>query len=141
MTDLNRRTVLGALGAAATLPLVPGMARAQDGPLKVGFVYIGPVGDFGWSYQHDQGRHLGNISVWHTSRQSRVGEVGYWVRSDEYGRGIATEAAARVLEVAFGTLGLHRVTLRIAVASGFTLRTTLPTTTTSGRTRSRFSAR
>ena len=24
--------------------------------LKVGFVYIGPVGDHGWSYQHDQGR-------------------------------------------------------------------------------------
>ncbi len=25
-------------------------------PLKIGFVYVGPVGDFGWSYQHDQGR-------------------------------------------------------------------------------------
>ncbi len=24
--------------------------------LKVGFVYVGPVGDFGYSYQHDQGR-------------------------------------------------------------------------------------
>jgi simple sugar transport system substrate-binding protein len=24
--------------------------------LKVGFVYVGPVGDFGWTYQHDQGR-------------------------------------------------------------------------------------
>jgi simple sugar transport system substrate-binding protein len=23
---------------------------------KVGFVYVGPVGDFGWSYEHDQGR-------------------------------------------------------------------------------------
>jgi simple sugar transport system substrate-binding protein len=56
MTDLNRRTVLGALGAAATLPIVPGMALAQDGPLKVGFVYIGPVGDFGWTYAHEQGR-------------------------------------------------------------------------------------
>jgi basic membrane protein A len=29
-------------------------AYAAD--LKVGFVYVGPVGDFGWSYQHDQGR-------------------------------------------------------------------------------------
>ena len=24
--------------------------------LKVGFVYVGPPGDFGWTYQHDQGR-------------------------------------------------------------------------------------
>ncbi|UTW05667.1 BMP family ABC transporter substrate-binding protein (plasmid) [Amphritea atlantica] len=29
--------------------------QAAD-PLKVGFVYVGPVGDHGWSYQHDQGR-------------------------------------------------------------------------------------
>lgn len=31
-------------------------AAAAAEPLKVGFVYVGPVGDFGWSYQHDQGR-------------------------------------------------------------------------------------
>ncbi len=30
-------------------------AMAQE-KLKVGFVYVGPVGDFGYSYQHDQGR-------------------------------------------------------------------------------------
>lgn len=30
-------------------------AMAAD-PLKVGFVYVGPIGDHGWSYQHDQGR-------------------------------------------------------------------------------------
>ncbi|MCH8530961.1 MAG: BMP family ABC transporter substrate-binding protein [Saccharospirillum sp.] len=27
-----------------------------DDPLKVGFVYVGPIGDYGWSYMHDQGR-------------------------------------------------------------------------------------
>lgn len=30
-----------------------GQAAAET---KVGFVYVGPVGDHGWSYQHDQGR-------------------------------------------------------------------------------------
>jgi hypothetical protein len=29
--------------------------RAQDDPLKVGFIYVGPIGDGGWTYQHDQG--------------------------------------------------------------------------------------
>ena len=24
--------------------------------LKIGFVYLGPIGDFGWTYQHDVGR-------------------------------------------------------------------------------------
>jgi basic membrane protein A and related proteins len=30
-------------------------ASAQD-PLSVGFVYIGPVGDYGWTYTHDRAR-------------------------------------------------------------------------------------
>ncbi len=31
------------------------MSNAAD-PLKIGFVYVGPIGDHGWTYQHDQGR-------------------------------------------------------------------------------------
>lgn len=42
--------------AAAALGLAAGAATAQDEPLKVGFIYVGPVGDFGWSYEHNQGR-------------------------------------------------------------------------------------
>jgi basic membrane protein A len=45
--------------AAASLTLGLGMgqlATADDDPLKVGFVYVGPVGDYGWSYEHDRGR-------------------------------------------------------------------------------------
>ena len=41
-----------ALAAAITLS-APAMA---DDPMKVGFVYVGPIGDHGWSYQHDLGR-------------------------------------------------------------------------------------
>ncbi len=29
---------------------------AAAGKIKVGFVYVGPVGDLGWTYEHDQGR-------------------------------------------------------------------------------------
>ena len=28
----------------------------DDGVKKVGFIYVGPVTDFGWTYEHDQGR-------------------------------------------------------------------------------------
>ena len=31
-------------------------AFAQDEPLKVGFIYVGPVGDAGWTYAHDIAR-------------------------------------------------------------------------------------
>jgi len=43
---------VGALALAAGLSA---QAMAQD-PVKVGFIYVGPIGDYGWSYQHDQGR-------------------------------------------------------------------------------------
>ena len=66
---------------------------------------------------HDGATHLGNISVWPTSRREQTGEVGYWVRTDATRRGIATEAAARVVQVGFDELGLHRVVLRVAVGN------------------------
>ncbi len=41
-------------GAALALGIA-GAAAAQD-KTKVGFVYVGPIGDGGWTYEHDQGR-------------------------------------------------------------------------------------
>lgn len=53
---MQRRSVLKG-GVAMGLTMAAGMpALAQDGPLKVGFVYVGPIGDGGWTFQHDQGR-------------------------------------------------------------------------------------
>ncbi|MBT0959378.1 BMP family ABC transporter substrate-binding protein [Alphaproteobacteria bacterium KMM 3653] len=42
-------------GAALALGLAASGAMAQD-KTKVGFIYVGPVGDFGWSYEHNEGR-------------------------------------------------------------------------------------
>lgn len=38
------------------LTSVLGAAGGTPEALKVGFIYVGPVGDYGWSYAHDQGR-------------------------------------------------------------------------------------
>ena len=35
---------------------VAAMARQDDQKFKVAFVYVGPIGDLGWSWSHDQGR-------------------------------------------------------------------------------------
>jgi simple sugar transport system substrate-binding protein len=45
--------------AAAALGLAFGAAptvAAAQGKLKIGFIYVGPVGDMGWSYQHEVAR-------------------------------------------------------------------------------------
>lgn len=46
------------IATAATLALVlgAGSATATADKVKACFVYVGAIGDFGWTYQHDQGR-------------------------------------------------------------------------------------
>ncbi|GLS14563.1 MULTISPECIES: BMP family ABC transporter substrate-binding protein [Hydrogenophaga] len=73
MTDLNKRSLmkLAALTAVASAALIgcgkkeepapaPAPAPAAEAPkaepLKVAFAYVGPVGDGGWTFAHDNGR-------------------------------------------------------------------------------------
>ncbi|TLX53247.1 BMP family ABC transporter substrate-binding protein [Stutzerimonas nosocomialis] len=54
MQTKNRKNLLRTLAAAIGFSVTLGASAAD--PLKVGFVYIGPIGDHGWTYQHEQGR-------------------------------------------------------------------------------------
>ncbi|HZQ63320.1 MAG TPA: BMP family ABC transporter substrate-binding protein [Casimicrobiaceae bacterium] len=54
MVDLDRRHALATLAGVAAITIVP--ARAQAGPLKIGYVYVSPISDAGWTYQHDLAR-------------------------------------------------------------------------------------
>ncbi len=78
MTDLQKRSLLkvAALTAVASAALVgcgkkeepaqapaapaasaaSAAAPAKPAPLKIGFAYVGPVGDGGWTFAHDNGR-------------------------------------------------------------------------------------
>ena len=47
---------LKSIAAGLVLALGLGGAAHAGNPLKVGFIYVGPVGDLGWTHQHDQGR-------------------------------------------------------------------------------------
>lgn len=54
---MKRRTLLQT-GAGAAMAAAMGLPARADGhsPVKVGFIYVGPIGDGGWTYQHDVGR-------------------------------------------------------------------------------------
>ena len=81
MTDMKKRSLfrvgaLSAVAAAAALvgcgkkeeptpaPVAaapasaPASAPAKPAPLKIGFAYVGPVGDGGWTFAHDNGRKM-----------------------------------------------------------------------------------
>jgi basic membrane protein A len=49
------KKILGLTVIALAIVLAPGASNAAE-KMKVGFIYVGPIGDHGWSYQHDQGR-------------------------------------------------------------------------------------
>ncbi|WP_372837877.1 BMP family ABC transporter substrate-binding protein [Phaeovulum sp.] len=54
---MNRRSFLTTTALTATaMSLGLGKAAWAADPLKVAFMYVGPVGDMGWSFQHDQAR-------------------------------------------------------------------------------------
>jgi simple sugar transport system substrate-binding protein len=42
--------------AVAALMLGAGAPAYAQGKMKVGFIYVGPVGDFGWTFQHEVAR-------------------------------------------------------------------------------------
>ena len=49
------RVLKSLLATAALATGLAGAAMAED-KTKVGFIYVGPVGDGGWTYEHDKGR-------------------------------------------------------------------------------------
>lgn len=49
------RHLLSTTLLAGALSLVAGTAAAED-KMKIGFIYVSPIGDAGWTYQHDLGR-------------------------------------------------------------------------------------
>lgn len=59
--------------------------------------------------RRDDSRVIGDVTLWLRSAEHRQGEIGFAFHPDAQGRGFAREAAAAVLELAFGRMGLHRV--------------------------------
>jgi RimJ/RimL family protein N-acetyltransferase len=58
----------------------------------------------------EAGRVIGETGLKLVSRQHRQVETGFVFNPDYQGRGLATEAAAAILSLAFDGLGWHRVT-------------------------------
>ena len=58
----------------------------------------------------EDGRIVGRIALSNIVRGPFLSaSLGYWVAADANGRGIATAAVGRIVRLAFGELGLHRV--------------------------------
>jgi RimJ/RimL family protein N-acetyltransferase len=59
------------------------------------------------------GELIGDLMLFGVTSEHRSGEIGYVFHPAHAGHGYATEAAHRLLHVAFDDLALHRVTARV----------------------------
>jgi basic membrane protein A and related proteins len=110
MTKLTRRSLLGAAGAAATLPILGSRAFAQE-PLKVGFIYVGPVGDFGYTYAHDQGRLEAEAHFGDGIQTTYVENVAEGPDSERVIRNLAEDGNQLIFTCSFGFMN---PTIRVA---------------------------
>jgi len=71
------------------------------------------------------GEFLGAIGINHIHPVHKRCELGYWLLPEHWGKGIIHEALGRVLDHAFNTLGLHRVTAEVETENAASARVLL----------------
>ena len=98
---INRRRLLSGTAAAAGIGLIGSRARAAE-PLQVGFVYVGPVGDFGWSYQHDQGRKGLEAALGEAIKTNFVEKVPEGPDAERVIRQLASNGDGLIFTTSFG---------------------------------------
>lgn len=123
MTQITKRTLLGLSAAAALAALVgcgkkeePAAAPAASAPapaasvaeapkpepLKVAWVYIGPVGDAGWTFAHDQGRKAAEAEFGDKIKTTFVEKVPESADAERVLRDLASQGNKLIFTTSFG---------------------------------------
>ncbi len=98
--NLARGLLLAGFAAALAAP-----ARAEDkAPLKIGFVYVTPIGEAGWTYQHDQGRLAMEKALGARVKTSVVESVAEGPDAERVMRDLATQGHKLIFATSFGYL-------------------------------------
>ncbi len=95
---------LARAAALAAALLSPFHTPAQTPPLKVGFVYVSPVGEAGWSYQHDHGRREMERALGARVQTTVVEAVAEGADSERVMRDLAAQGHQLIFATSFGYL-------------------------------------
>jgi simple sugar transport system substrate-binding protein len=93
----HRNIVLGALGAATLL--APATLSAQT---KIGYIYVSPVGDAGWTFQHDQGRKEMEANLKGQVTTKYIENVQEGADADRAIRSLVTDGCKIIFTTSFG---------------------------------------
>ena len=106
----GRLAAMFAAWAATLSPIGPAGAQTAP-PLKVAFVYVSPVGEAGWTYQHDLGRRAMEKALGDQVSTTAVESVAEGPDSERVIRDLAAQGHGLVFATSFGYL---EPTLRVA---------------------------
>jgi basic membrane protein A and related proteins len=100
----NRRTLFQAALASVVLTAAGfgPIAQAQQDPLKVGFVYVSPIGDAGWTYQHDLARQQMEQALGDKVTTSFVESVAEGADAERVIREMAASGHGLIFATSFG---------------------------------------
>ena len=99
------RAACGALAAAALSAAHPVASQAQPAaPLQACFVHVSPVGQAGWTYQHDQGRQAMEQALGARVRTRTVEAVPEGPDSERVMRDLAAQGCGLIFATSFGYL-------------------------------------
>jgi simple sugar transport system substrate-binding protein len=129
MTDFNRRWLvkLAALATVSTAALLAGCSKKEEAPaaaepmaasepamaasapapaasepLKVGFIYLGPVTDAGWTYAHDQARKEVEAKFGDKIKVTTVDKVPEGPDSERVIRDLVSQGNKLIFATSFG---------------------------------------
>ena len=106
---MDRRSFTKILGTGLAASALPGSVRSAFAaePLKVGFVYLGPVGDFGWTYQHDVGRKEAVAALGDKVSTTFVENVPESADAERVINDLAAKGHKLIFTTSFGYMKLH----------------------------------
>ncbi len=91
-----------ASAAAEPASAASAAATSASGPLKVAFIYVGPVGDGGWTFAHDTGRKAIEAEFGDKVQTSIVESVPEGPDAERVARDLASQGNHLVFGTSFG---------------------------------------
>lgn len=101
MKSITRRSLIKGAAVAAAAPLLAKTGYAAD-KRKVAFVYLGPIGDHGWTFAHEQGRQAAIAKFGDAIETTIVENVAEGPDSERVIRRLAEEGNELIFTTSFG---------------------------------------
>jgi basic membrane protein A len=105
LQNLARGLLAAMFAVLGTIPAHAAPASAPaPAPLKVAFVYVSPIGDAGWTYQHDQGRLAMERALGNRIKTTVVESVAEGPDAERVMRDLASQGNTVIFATSFGYL-------------------------------------